>query len=86
MAYVTSNPPYVMVPRMGTAAAVWIYKSADAHATVDGAGYFTNGSDLGMVVGDVVIVVDTATPACTVHPVSAVTAGGAATIGAGTFS
>jgi len=52
---------------------------------VDAAGYFTNGDALGMNVGDVVHVFDTA-GVMTYMFVSAVTAGGAATVAAGTVT
>jgi hypothetical protein len=41
---------------------VWLYKSADDDATVNGASYFTDGVTLGMQVGDIVLVIDTTTP------------------------
>lgn len=79
MAYSTSSPPvaYATNPD-GT---LWVYKSADVHTDVDAADYFSNGSALGMKVNDVVFVVKTtATVGGTVHVVTAVTAGGAATV------
>lgn len=86
MAYATTNPPVCLVPRFGSGPALWQYVSADAHGTVEGAGYFTDGEALGLKVNDAVIVVDSNTPACTIHRVSTVTAGGAATIGAATLA
>lgn len=75
MAYATTNPPQVAVPAMGEKGpAIWTYKSADVRATVNGANYFSNGIDLGMKVGDLVIVADTATPLTSLHFVAAVTA------------
>lgn len=79
MAYSTSLPPAQAVPAMGTAPSLWIYSSIDDDATVNGAGYFTNGHALGMKQGDFVLVFDTTTPKGSVHYVSAVTVGGAAT-------
>jgi len=81
MAYATTNPPKCMVPGVGGANAIWFYKSTDVHTDVDAADYFSDGSALGMKVDDIVIVVKTsATVGATLHSVSAVTAGGAATI------
>lgn len=82
MAYVTTNPPKLCSPSMGTnQPAMWVYASTDIHTDVDATGYFTNGSDLGMRVNDVVIVIKTtATVGATLHSVTTVTAGGAATI------
>jgi hypothetical protein len=82
MAYSTSNPPVrVTVGALdGNAPAVWVYKSADAVATVKGSAYFTNGLALGMIVGDFVLVSDTATPLGTLTVVSAVTSSGATVV------
>lgn len=62
MAYSTSLPPALIAQQVGGAGAVWLYRSADADETVNGGGYFTNGVSLGMAVGDIVLVIDTATP------------------------
>jgi lipid-binding SYLF domain-containing protein len=81
MAYSTTIPPVQIVPRMGeNHAAIWVYASADVDADVDAVGYFTNGDDLGMKLHDVVFIVDETTPLVTLAFVSAVTAGGAATV------
>jgi hypothetical protein len=86
MGYSTSTPPALVSQRIGGAPAIWVYSSADDDATVNGAGYFTNGDALGMTVGDVVLVYDTATPKTSFCFVNAVTAGGAATTGFGAVS
>lgn len=83
MAYVTTNQPDLMVGNHTTK--IWAYKSADVVATVRGAGYFTNGGkginpNLGMKVGDLLLVQDTATPLATLCYVSAVSAAGAVTV------
>lgn len=90
MAYDADNPPVMCVPRLGSgtgdgttttkSAAIWTYTSADPVATVIGADYFSDGDDLGMKVNDVVIVCDDNTPQVTLAMVTAVTAGGAATV------
>lgn len=78
MAYSTSNPPRLMVASLGgTPFQQWVYSSTDAAAVVDGANYITNGADLGMRVGDMVIVRNTTGNITTMHQVSAVTASGA---------
>ena len=85
MAYSTSTPPSKLVVGTsdGTAGpAIWVYRSADAIATVKGASYFSNGYDLGMVVGDVMFVYDTATPTISLAWVKTVTSGGAASLSA----
>ncbi len=74
-----------LVPRMGgTGPALWVYTSTDAHGTVEGSLYFSDGDKRGMKVGDVVIVVDSDTGAgnTTIHSVNTVTAGSGATINA----
>ena len=70
MGYSTSAPPQLLVPRMGSGVALWVYKSNDAHGDVDGSAYFTNAAALGMKEGDVVIVVDADTATTTLHTVS----------------
>lgn len=70
-----------LVPRMGSGIALWGYNSTDIHTDVDATDFISNGSDLGMKVGDVVFVgKSSATIGTTVHYVSAVTAAGAATL------
>ena len=58
MTYAVTNPPVRVAQTIG-GASLWLYKSADAIATVDGADYITNAGDLGMQTGDPVFVVDT---------------------------
>lgn len=83
MSYATTNPPVCMVNRFGAGPAIWMYNSTDVHTDVDATDYFSNGDDLGMQVGDVVIVGKTsATIGTTIHYVTTVTAGGAATVAA----
>ena len=61
----------------------WFYASTDVHTDVDASDYFTDGDAKGMKVNDIVIVVKTSsTIGATVHVVTAVTAGGAATVAA----
>lgn len=92
MAYVATNPPVKTSQAGGGGFSTWIYNSADAHGTVEGAGYFTNAAQpaanaLGMIVGDVVIVVkNAATFETTIHQVTAISAAGAATINAATLA
>lgn len=87
MSYSTSNPPVCVTPRIGSGPALWMYASTDVHTDVDAADYFSNGDDLGMKVNDVVLVSKTsATKGTTVHFVSTVTAGGAASIEAAILS
>ncbi len=62
MAYVVTNPPvrkteYPLTSfgnGQGAGGATWTYKSTDAIATVQAAGYFTDGAARGMQVGDIV--------------------------------
>jgi hypothetical protein len=84
MAYSTSLPPAATSAAIEGRATFWSYRSVDDAATVRGAGYFTNGSDLGMRVGDFVFHNDTdaGTVTGSASVVTAVTAGGAATVAA----
>jgi hypothetical protein len=85
MAYSTSAPPQLIAQSVGGGGALWFYSSADAIATVNTSGYFTNGYRLGMKVGDSIIVRDTATPTQTLAVVMDVnTTTGAADISDGT--
>lgn len=81
MAYATSNSPAKVADMIGGGGTLWIYKSADVDSDVNASDYFTNGEDLGMVIGDIVLVIDTATPKGSVHFVSAIDADGNATTG-----
>jgi hypothetical protein len=44
---------------LGGEGQMWFYKSTDAAASVRVSGYITNGYDLGMRAGDLVLAVDT---------------------------
>ena len=79
MAYSTSAPPVKIAQGMG-AGSLWYYTSTDADSDVDAAGYFTDGDDLGMKVGDFVLVYESDAIVGSFMVVSAVTAGGAATV------
>jgi len=87
MAYDTdvSTPGLVAQKNGSNGNAIWVYKSADGMALVGAADYFSNGDDLGMKVGDQVIVVNTTTSGVTVASVVAVTTDGASSISGGTL-
>ena len=60
MAYATTNPPRLISQSVGaTGGALWYYASEDAQSDVRVSGYFTNGYDLGIKAGDVLLAVDT---------------------------
>jgi hypothetical protein len=61
---------------------MWAYRSADPLATVVAAGYISNATEMGLAVGDTVLVIDTNTPAQAWSRVTAITAG-ASTMSAG---
>ena len=69
---------------IGGRGSLWHYTSADAIATVNTSGYISNGDAMGMKVGDLVIVTDTATPTTNLAVVADVTAGGQADLSDGT--
>lgn len=58
MAYSESNPPQLISQGIMGKGKVWMYKSADAEATFDDTDYITNASELGMMTGDFVHVID----------------------------
>lgn len=90
MAYAITNPPAKMsagpLTDFGASSGgsqLWVYKSADAIATVKAAGYITNAASLGMQVSDPILVVDTVTPALSLAFVLSINAAtGAATLDA----
>jgi hypothetical protein len=71
MAYSTSNPPYVISQGLNGANKIWGYKSENPSQDVNDAGFFTDGYDRGMRVGDVVISTDTGSAITTMHAVNA---------------
>jgi len=77
MAYSTTNPPSLISEGIGGGGSLWLYKSADDDATVNGAGYVSNAGDLGMEVGDLVLVIDTDTPKGSFHFVASLSSGAA---------
>lgn len=68
MAYTTANPPRLVwgsltgITKYSTdglkpsGVNMWLYTSTDVSTAVDAAGYFTNGFELGMRAGDLIIV------------------------------
>jgi len=81
MSYATTNPPQLLHRGPAGGIGLWAYNSTDVHTDVDAADYFSNGHALGMKVGDHVIVGKTsATIGSTLHYVTTVTSGGAATV------
>lgn len=61
MTYATTNPPFLIAQGIGGTQnrRLWMYISEDPSTDVDAADYFTDGFDLGMRAGDIVMVVDT---------------------------
>lgn len=84
MAYSTSAPPQLLVPSIGTAPALWSYRSTNVSTDLLATGFFSNGSNLGMKAGDFMLAASTTgfTPALVA--VSSVTASSAATVVAST--
>lgn len=80
MAYSKTNPPSLLMDRIGGGGAVWSYISPDNRGAVTTAGYFTNAQSLGMRVGDVVNAVVAASGVLTVATVTSINAAGAGTI------
>lgn len=81
MAYAASGLK-LLVPHMGAGPGVWLYNSTDARTTVEGAGYFSDATQRGMKVGDVVIFADSDSGyVTTIHSVASISSG-AATINA----
>lgn len=74
MAYSSTNPPYVLASAPGNARKSWGYNSTEGTTDVAVAGYFSDGWDRGMRVGDIVMHVSTGHVA--IGPVSVATATG----------
>lgn len=85
MAYSITNPPMMSSTAPLTGAdQFWAYRSPDAAAAVDTAGYITNAKALGMHVGDIVFSREVATGIVTSHRVVTINATtGAADLGDG---
>ena len=83
MTYAVTNPPQKLAGNGPSGGQLWYYVHTDVHTDVDATDYFTNGDALGMKVNDVVMVCKSdATKGVTIHLVTVVTAGGAATVAA----
>lgn len=59
MAYSTSNPPALISQGIGGFARLWFYKTTDAATLVRVSNYISNGWNLGLRKGDLLIAVDT---------------------------
>jgi hypothetical protein len=93
VSYSSNNPPrQILAFSFAGAGGIWLYESTDAHATVEGASYFSDGGKLGLRVGDLLCAVKTsATVEVTWHRVNSVTAptlssNGPATVSAATLA
>jgi len=81
MPYSTSAPAALVSQRLGAdGGAIWVYKSADSLALVLVADYFSDGYDLGMKVGDTVIVIDSTNTMSKICLATTVTTDGAASV------
>ena len=82
MAYVSAQNNLV-TNGVGDAPSIWLMYGTDVHTDADAADFISDGDAKGMKVNDVVIYVKTtATIGATLHVVTAVTSGGAATMAA----
>lgn len=84
MAYLTSNPPRLINPSIGSDVQGWVYKSTHTSTEVLAAGFFSNGSDLGMRVADLMTVINSTSGVRYDVGVSSVNASSAATVVAST--
>ena len=78
MAYSANDLRLVSAPVGSLAGKIWHLRTEDAAATVDTAGYISDGYARGMSVGDLVFRVIPTTGLGGLHLVQAVTVGGAA--------
>lgn len=84
MAYSSTNGPAMISQRFGGGGASWVYNSTHTIGAVAAAGFISNGSALGLKVGDGIRVIQSTTAgaytAFANGVVSSVTASSAATI------
>lgn len=85
MSYANGNLALVAETIGGKKRRVWLYTSADAKATVIAGGYISDGVKFGMAVGDIVFIIDTATPTGSFAFVTSVS-GNAVNLAYGTIS
>jgi|SRR3990172_5043664 len=75
-----ANPPAAMVETVGSTGGrgsrIWLYKSTHAQAEVSSTGFFTDGTNLGMQLGDVVFVMGSTTYIMSAHCVNVRTSTG----------
>ncbi len=69
MAYTTNNPPQCLSQGIGGKGKVWMYKSSNVESDYDDTDFITNARDLGMQDGDIVMVIDSATPLASIGKV-----------------
>jgi hypothetical protein len=80
MAYVTAQWNKI-VNGVGDAPSIWMAYGTDVHTDADASDFISDGAAKGFKVNDVVIYIKTtATIGATIHVVTAVTVGGAATM------
>lgn len=80
MAYSTSNPPQLIAPSIGGKPALWIYTSTHSSTEIIAASFFSNGSNLGMKAGDLLLSVISSSFTPCLTAVSSVAASSAATV------
>lgn len=80
MAYVSTNPPQLLVPSIGGKPALWAYRSTHTSTEILASGFFANGSDLGMKANDLLVTVSSTGFIPFLAAVSSVTASSAATV------
>lgn len=83
MAFSSTGLTAIGQSKRGNAPGLFLYKTADAQATVNTAGYFNSIASL-LTVGDVLFVYDTTTPSLVLTYVNQVTAAGVVDIADGT--
>ena len=74
------NPPALAYSFLGSSvgggARQWLYRSTHVQAAVSSTGFFTDGQDLGMTLGDILLHIGSTTFIGTFHTVNVVTSTG----------
>ena len=70
----TPNPPNAVVETIGSTGGrgsrIWLYKSTHIQTDVDDAGFITDGLNLGMQLGDIVLVQSSTTYIMSIHTIN----------------
>lgn len=82
MAYTTASLVPMQTGFLENTLTIWLYNTADSEATVKGANYFTDALARGMKKGDIVLMINPATPLAAFLQVAAAPTSSGVAVGA----